>query len=120
LRKNDVEDILLDRHPHLTRGAYSMSNRFCIHETFRPVGIFLGGLGILLAGIALLIIAIRPPLCHVGSVDSQTASEPFTPESALEEMNRIMRDPQMQAAIDKLMKNAPVKQEVKTEIRKVP
>ena len=37
------------------------------HEVLRSLGAFMGGLGVLLAGIAILILAMQPPLCPVKS-----------------------------------------------------
>ena len=90
------------------------------HEVLRLLGAFMGGLGVLLAGIAILILAIRPPLCPVKSSECQATDEPPSPESVErqgEEMQRLAEYLRTQMASDKL---PPEKVEVKTELQPVP
>jgi hypothetical protein len=90
------------------------------HEVLRSLGAFMGGLGVLLAGIALLILAIRSPLWPVQGSEQQVAVQPPSLESMerrVEEMKRLMDDPRIRAAIEKL---PPEKVEVKTELQPAP
>jgi hypothetical protein len=95
------------------------------HELFRSLGVFLGGIGILLAGIALLVWVLRPALPGGDGSITCTNSKLRSAESTkltLEEMERLANDPTFLKQIEGAAKNlSPKKVEVKrTEIPKSP